>query len=63
MEKFKELKKLLDQTEPDAKKFYDSNNGAAGTRLRKAMLALKNLSQEIRKEVSEKKQEAKPEKV
>ena len=55
MEKFTKLKALIEATEADAGKFYTSNNGAAGTRVRKAMQDLKTLAQEIRAEVTEKK--------
>ena len=55
MEKFSKLKKLVAGVEADADKFYNSGNGAAGTRVRKAMQELKNLAQEIRTEVTEKK--------
>ena len=55
MEKFNKLKALITQVEEDAKKFYEKGNGAAGTRLRKGMLDLKGLAQEIRVEVSDKK--------
>lgn len=55
MENFQKLKEIVSNIEADAIKFYDSANGAAGTRLRKAMQDLKVLSQEIRTEVTEKK--------
>jgi hypothetical protein len=55
MEKFAKLKELVAGVEADADKFYNSGNGAAGTRVRKAMQELKNLAQEIRTEVTEKK--------
>ncbi|GGC60590.1 hypothetical protein GCM10011387_12770 [Pedobacter quisquiliarum] len=55
MEKFSKLKELVAGVEADADKFYNSGNGAAGTRVRKAMQELKNLAQEIRTEVTEKK--------
>ncbi len=59
MNKYKELQQKLASVEEDAKKFYDSGNKAAGTRLRKAMMELKNMAQDIRTEVSElKKKEA-----
>ncbi|MDX1522983.1 MAG: histone H1, partial [Anaerolineae bacterium] len=35
------------------KKFIDEGNKAAGTRVRKAMLELKNKAQDIRKEVQD----------
>jgi hypothetical protein len=55
MEKFSKLKELIAGVEADADKFYNSGNGAAGTRVRKAMQDLKGLAQEIRAEVTEKK--------
>ena len=51
MQKFEELKKLIASIEEDADKFYNKENSAAGTRLRKSMQDLKNLAQEIRVEV------------
>jgi len=55
MEKFEKVKEVLAAAEADAEKFYNSGNSAAGTRLRKAMQDLKTLAQEIRAEVTEKK--------
>ena len=55
MEKFSKLKQLISGIEADADKFYNSGNGAAGTRVRKAMQDLKGLAQEIRTEVTDKK--------
>ncbi|MEJ2900815.1 MULTISPECIES: hypothetical protein [Pedobacter] len=55
MEKFSKVKELLASVEADAEKFYNSGNNAAGTRVRKAMQDLKVLAQEIRAEVTEKK--------
>lgn len=55
MEKFTKLKELLTAAEADASKFYNAANSAAGTRTRKAMQDLKNLAQEIRTEITEKK--------
>lgn len=55
MEKFSKLKQLIAGAEADADKFYNSGNGAAGTRVRKAMQDLKGLAQEIRTEITEKK--------
>jgi hypothetical protein len=55
MEKFGKVKELVAAVEADAAKFYENGNGAAGTRLRKGMQDLKNLAQEIRAEVTEKK--------
>ena len=59
MEKFSKLKELVAGIEADADKFYNSGNGAAGTRVRKAMQDLKTLAQEIRTEVTDKKNVAK----
>ncbi len=53
MKKFEELKNIVLAAEEDAKKFYEKDNQAAGTRLRKAMQQLKELAHEIRKEVQE----------
>jgi hypothetical protein len=53
MEKFNQLKTLLEATEEDAKKFYENGTAAAGTRVRKAMQELKVLAQDIRTEVTE----------
>jgi|TARA_B110000211_G_C14083845_1_gene555781 hypothetical protein len=55
MEKFEELKAKVAEIEAEAEKFYVKGNKAAGTRLRKGLQEIKNLSQEIRVDVSEKK--------
>jgi len=59
MDKFNQVKELVAAVEADVTKFYDGGNGAAGTRVRKAMQDLKNLAQEIRAEVTEKKNSSK----
>lgn len=59
MEKFAKLKELLTSVEIDAEKFYNGGNSAAGTRVRKAMQDLKGLAQDIRTEVTERKNSAK----
>ncbi|ELR73493.1 hypothetical protein C900_04345 [Fulvivirga imtechensis AK7] len=51
MNKFAQLRDLVMSLESDFEKFYDKNNNAAGTRVRKGMQDLKNLAQEIRVEV------------
>ena len=51
MQKFNQIKELVNQAQSEAEKFYDKGNKAAGTRLRKAMLEIKNLAHEVRKEV------------
>ena len=53
MNRFNELKSLLDSVEKDFNAFYEKNNKAAGTRVRKAMMDFKTLAQDIRKEVIE----------
>lgn len=55
MNRYAELKKLVDDLGPDFEKFYDKGNNAAGTRIRKGMQDLKNMAQEIRLAVQEKK--------
>lgn len=53
MNRFEELKKLVDSMEEDFKKFYNKGNAAAGTRIRSGMQELKNQAQAIRVEVQE----------
>ena len=55
MERFEDLKAKLAEIEAEAEKFYTKGNKAAGTRLRKGLQDIKNLAQEIRVDVSEKK--------
>ncbi len=62
MDKFAELKNIVDGLEADFGKFYNDGNNAAGTRVRKGMQELKNLAQGIRLEVQEIKNKAKDEK-
>jgi hypothetical protein len=59
MEKFTKVKELVAAIEADVEKFYSAGNAAAGTRVRKGMQDLKVLAQEIRAEVTGKKNEAK----
>ncbi len=51
MEKYQAIKELVLGLEEDFSKFYEKNNSAAGTRVRKGMQDLKTLSQDIRIEV------------
>lgn len=53
MEKFNQLKSLVEAAQADAEKFFTNKNSAAGTRVRKALQEIKVLSQEIRTEVTE----------
>ena len=55
MDKFNELKTLIEGAEADATAFFDKGNKAAGTRLRNAMQQAKVLAQDIRNEVTAKK--------
>ncbi len=55
MKKFLELKTLIISAETDACKFYERGNKTAGVRLRKALLLSKTIAQDIRKDVSAKK--------
>ena len=55
MEKFKSVKDLVASVESDVVSFYEKGNKAAGTRLRNAMQQLKVIATDIRKEVTEKK--------
>ncbi|GAA4413394.1 hypothetical protein GCM10023187_41620 [Nibrella viscosa] len=58
MTRFEEVKNLVMSLEGDFEKFYEKNNQAAGTRVRKGMQDLKTLAQTIRSEVQDKKNEA-----
>jgi hypothetical protein len=55
MSRFSEVKNLVMSLEGDFEKFYEKGNQAAGTRVRKGMQELKNLAQDIRTEVQDKK--------
>lgn len=55
MSRFTELKEFVASLEDDFNKFYEKNNKAAGTRVRKAMQDLKQKAQEIRTEIQDKK--------
>ena len=51
---FDELQNAINDCQADVTKFVDGNN-SAGTRVRKAMQVVKQLAQDIRKEVQEQK--------
>jgi len=55
MNNYQRLTELVASLEGDFSAFYDSNNKAAGTRVRKGMQELKNLAQEIRVDVQARK--------
>ena len=59
MEKYNQLKSLLSSVEEDADKFYNKGVGAAGTRVRKALQEIKTLASDMRKEVTDIKNQAK----
>ena len=50
-DRYQQLQDIINGLDDDFDKFYDKQNKAAGTRIRKAMMELKNLAQEIRTEV------------
>lgn len=54
-EKFESMYAILNECEEDLTKFDEKGNKAAGTRVRKAMQAIKALAQEIRVEVQNRK--------
>lgn len=58
MARFDEVKNLVMSLESDFEKFYEKNNQAAGTRVRKGMQDLKTLAQAIRSEVQDTKNKA-----
>jgi hypothetical protein len=53
MEKFEQIKTLIESTQGDAEKFFNKGNDSAGKRIRQAMQELKKLAQELRLEVQE----------
>ncbi len=57
MNRFAEVRDLIVNLESDFQKFYDKNNKAAGTRVRKGMQELKNLAQDIRLTIQKSKNE------
>ncbi|GAB2766908.1 hypothetical protein GCM10027275_06300 [Rhabdobacter roseus] len=59
MARFDEVKNLIMSLEGDFDKFYNKQNQAAGTRVRKGMQELKTLAQDIRSEVQNMKNDEK----
>ncbi|WP_033564024.1 hypothetical protein [Sphingobacterium sp. SYP-B4668] len=59
MENYTKLKELVASIEADADKFFNNGNAAAGTRVRKGLQEIKTLAQEIRNEVTSKKNDGK----
>jgi len=62
MENYSKLKDLALSIEADADKFFNGGNAAAGTRVRKTMQEIKTLAQDLRNEVTAKKNEGKEKK-
>lgn len=56
--RFEQIKNLVLSLEGDFAKFYEKENQAAGTRVRKGLQDLKTLAQEIRIEVQNSKNTA-----
>jgi len=54
---FNELQNVINDCQSDVTKFVEGNN-SAGTRVRKAMQAIKSLAQDIRVEVQDQKNAA-----
>ncbi|MCC7437656.1 MAG: histone H1 [Armatimonadetes bacterium] len=57
MDRFNQLKELVASFEKDFEKFYVKDNKTAGVRVRKHMQTLRQVAQDIRNEVQEKKNE------
>ncbi len=57
MNRFNEIKTLVDDLEVDMEKFYSKSNKTAGTRARKLLQDLKKLSQEIRVDIQNSKKQ------
>lgn len=55
MTQFEELKALIASAEADVEKFDGGKNQAAGTRVRKIMLEVKQKAQEVRVTIQEQK--------
>lgn len=53
MESYNKLIELLEEARKDATKAYDKENVSAGIRVRKVMQEVKDLAQEVRKEIAE----------
>ena len=53
MERYHQLKQLVESFEKDFEKFYVKGNKAAGVRVRKHMQELRQLAQDIRAEIQE----------
>lgn len=58
MSRFDDIKGVITGIEDDMTKFYEKGNKAAGTRARKGLQQLRKLSQEVRLEIQDIKNEA-----
>lgn len=61
MEKYRQLVEFLKSLETDVQKFYEKEQAAAGTRLRKKLSELKKMAQDMRNEIQEIKNQRKNE--
>jgi outer membrane protein assembly factor BamD (BamD/ComL family) len=52
-ERYEELTDILQEAEEDIAKFYQKENKAAGTRVRKVMQRLKKKAQQVRMEIQD----------
>ncbi len=57
--KYQEFAKIVEAMETDFEKFYDKEVGAAGTRVRKHLQELAALCKDVRKDVTEVKNQRK----
>ena len=57
MNRFPEIKELIDSLEDDMDKFYNKGNKTAGTRARKTLQDLKKVAQDIRVDIQDKKKD------
>ncbi|MEX0722231.1 MAG: histone H1 [Gracilimonas sp.] len=55
MSRMDDVNNVVEELQVEMQKFYEKGNKAAGTRARKHLMTLKNLSHEIRQEIQEKK--------
>ena len=53
MESYNRLIEILEEAKKDATKAYDKENVSAGIRVRKLMQEVKDLAQDVRKEIAE----------
>ncbi len=62
MEKFNQLKQMIDSMQQDVEKFYDKNVSSAGGRVRKELNNIRKLCADWRKEIQELRNQAKTKK-